>query len=112
MAEIEIQNAILTYLNMRGDCFAFRVNTAGIYDPIKKVFRNPGQFSLKGTADIIGVIQGRFLAIEVKTEKGKVSKEQEAFLMKVEKMAGLAFVARSLEGVQNALSVLFQSKES
>ena len=52
----------------------------------------------KGGADIIGVApDGRFLAVEVKTETGRIRPEQEVFLQVVRKAGGIAGVARSVE---------------
>lgn len=55
-----------------------------------------GLGSTKGVADIIGCINGRFLAIEVKRENGKLSDHQETFLENVRRSGGIAFVARSI----------------
>ncbi len=99
MSEAEIQNLILDFLN-RNRIFAFRVNTTGIFDPVKKIYRTMGKFSLKGVSDIIGILpNGRFLAIEVKSSTGRVSTEQQAFINKIMAMGGVALVARSLEDV-------------
>ncbi len=53
----------------------------------------------KGSADLIGVLapEGRFLALEVKTPKGRISKEQELFLALVRKQGGFACVVRSVD---------------
>lgn len=57
--------------------------------------------SLAGTSDIIACSpQGRFVAIEVKTDKGVVSTLQKCFLNYVIEMGGIGFVARSLEDVE------------
>lgn len=97
--EQDIQNLILNWLNLKG-IFAFRVNTTGVFDPEKKIYRKMGKFSLKGVSDIIGILpDGRFLAIEVKSAKGKPTKEQTAFINKINSKNGLAFVAYSLEDV-------------
>lgn len=105
MIEADIENLILDYLNKRG-IFAFKIKTMGTYDAINKTYRKLGKFSLKGTSDILGLLPGgRFLAIEVKTAKGVVSKEQKAFLNKVNKKGGLGFVARSVEDVKEGLNV-------
>lgn len=97
LKESDIQNLILDWLN-KNRIFSFRVNNVGVYDPVKNIYRQLGKFSLKGISDIMGVLpDGRFLAIEVKTKTGKVSKDQNAFIHKVNKTGGLAFVSRSLE---------------
>lgn len=102
--ESDIQLAILDYLNARG-IFAWRNNTTGIYDPVKKVFRkSKSKYSINGVADILGVYKGRFLAIEVKRPSGaKASEDQMLFLARVNQSGGLAFIAKSIEDVSNGL---------
>lgn len=64
----------------------------------------------KGSADLIGVLapEGRFLALEVKTPKGRISKEQELFLSLVRKQGGFACVVRS---VDDALAAIERAKK-
>lgn len=51
-----------------------------------------------GSSDLIGVApDGRFLAVEVKTATGRVSKEQATFIEAVRRAGGRAGVARSVE---------------
>jgi hypothetical protein len=59
----------------------------------------------KGVSDILGVWKGRLLAIEVKRPGGKVSDEQQAFIDRVNKLGGIAFVARSVDDVIRGLGV-------
>ena len=47
-----------------------------------------------------------FLAIEVKTPKGRVRPEQQKFINCVKKAGGIAFVARSVEDVKKVLGRL------
>ncbi|OCC14769.1 hypothetical protein DBT_1829 [Dissulfuribacter thermophilus] len=63
-----------------------------------------GPMSRPGVSDILGVLPGgRFLAIEVKTRRGRLTRRQEAFLSAVNRQGGLGFVARSLEDVVGTL---------
>jgi len=76
-------------------------NSAGVAEHISgngKVDRVPYGLC-HGASDLIGLIRptGRFLAIEVKTRKGKLSHDQKAFLELVKKSGGVAGVARSAE---------------
>lgn len=108
--ETDIVKGILEYLNYSG-IFSFRVNTVGVWDDSKKTYRRPGKFTLKGTSDILGVLKdGRMLAIEVKTDKGKLTDDQKAFLYRVNKQGGLAFVARSIDEVKLKLGTINESK--
>jgi len=86
--EKEITKAIRGYLKLR-QVFHW------------KVWQGLG--SHKGVADIIGIYNGKFLAIEVKTKKGKLSDHQRTFLQAVEDEGGIAIVARSVEDVINNL---------
>lgn len=48
------------------------------------------QASIVGTPDILGTINGVFIAIELKTNEGKASQIQELNLLKVLKAGGIA----------------------
>jgi hypothetical protein len=72
----------------------------GVFDKEKGIYRKPSKFTLKGTSDILGVLpDGRILACEVKSATGRVSREQQAFINKINESGGVAFVARSLDDV-------------
>ena len=59
---------------------------------------------VNGVSDIIGILPGgRFLAIEVKTDRGKATPKQERFIEEINHGGGLAFVARSVEDVMKKL---------
>lgn len=99
--ESTLVRAILDYLELR-NIMAFRVNTTGVFDPTRKVFR---KFSgRRGVSDIIGVFNGRFLAIECKTDEGRVSQDQQEFLDDVQSHRGIAIVARSVDDVERVLT--------
>ncbi len=68
-----------------------------------KVFQTLG--SQKGVSDIIGIYKRQFFAIEVKTEKGKLSDYQRRFLNQVVAAGGIGFVARSLDDVVKHLGM-------
>jgi hypothetical protein len=67
----------------------------------------PVHFGLcEGSSDLIGwmpvhwdatILDAIFLAVEVKTPRGRVSKEQQAFIDAVNKAGGIAGVCRSVE---------------
>jgi len=50
-----------------------------------------------GASDLIGIYRGRFVAIEVKTPRGRVTREQQMFLDLVARLGGIARVVRSVE---------------
>lgn len=102
-----IENHILQFLSYSPHVFVFKVQSTGMFDPTKKIFRKSfNKNHIKGVSDILGIIKptGQFLAIEVKSKVGKLSPEQKVFLDKVQSMGGVAFVARSLEEVKERLA--------
>lgn len=73
-------------------------------------FESIQQSAISGTPDILGVIAGRFVAIEVKTDEGVLSKLQAYKLEQIEKAGGVAVVITPsnmeekliyLEGLEN-----------
>ena len=106
MLEQEIKNNILEYLMFRRDVFVFPIDSVGIFDPIRKIYRKKNsRFHIKGVSDILGITsKGVFLAIEVKSEKGAVRPDQKIFLDRISEMGGISFVARSVSDVVSALA--------
>lgn len=92
----------------KAGCVAFRNETAGAYVG-RVLYRQGDEVSLAraqfiqaglcvGSSDLIGwTPDGRFLAIEVKAERGRASRDQLSFLGAVLKAGGVAGVARSAE---------------
>ena len=62
------------------------------------------RFGKKGSSDIIGVLPGgRFLAVECKSQYGRLSPEQEQFHADIEKLGGFAIVAHNWRELDEAL---------
>ena len=78
MTESDIQKGICEYLEMRSVIF-WRQNNAPVYDSAKGVFRKRGKWQAIGISDIIVILPSISLFIEVKTPKGKQSKDQMTF---------------------------------
>ena len=98
-----IENSILKFL-MKIGVFCWKNQSVGIYDPIKRTFRRANnQAHIKGVSDILGIIEGKFLAIEVKSAKGQVTPEQRSFLARINNEGGIAFVARNVDQVAREL---------
>jgi penicillin-binding protein-related factor A (putative recombinase) len=100
--EADIQKEIIQYLWDLG-IFCWRNNTLGVFDPMKGKYRKPSKYEILGVSDILGLYKGQFLAIEVKSAKGKLTDNQKDFLQKVEENGGRAFVARSIQEVEDNL---------
>jgi hypothetical protein len=90
--ESELVKGILNALEIKPDCYFWRNNT-GAFFVGKRMIR----FGLKGSADILGILRGgRLCAIEVKTEKGKLSDDQIRFGLLISDYGGLYLVARTV----------------
>jgi hypothetical protein len=96
MTENDLQKQILDYLHVRG-IRAWR-NSVGRT-------ANTVTGGGAGTPDILGIMKpcGRFLAVEVKSEKGQLSEVQAAWLQFAREAGALVIVARSLRDVEEVL---------
>ena len=61
---------------------------------------------LPGQADIAGCYRGRFVEIEVKTDKGRLSQDQKRWRMAVERAGGVFVIARNPADALTALAAL------
>lgn len=92
--ETEIQAAILDYLRLKGHFFwrnnsgAFKTERGGFY-----------RVGTPGAPDIIGCVNGKFVGLEVKTTKGRLSDDQEAFAHLLRGVGGQYHVVRSIDDV-------------
>jgi len=59
----------------------------------------------RGVSDIIGCINGKFFAIEIKIPGGKLTDNQTKFLEEVRSAGGIAFMADCLEDVRKELMI-------
>jgi len=65
-----------------------------------------------GTPDILASIHGRFVGIELKTSKGKISKIQHHRIGQIERSGGVAEAVRNKEDLFDLLSRLESTKPS
>ncbi len=113
MSEQEIQQRIRIALS-RGPVRLWRNNTGTLLDRQGR----PVQFGLcKGSSDLIGLrtvtvtpeMVGQqlavFTAIEVKSERGRATAEQQAFVDMVRRAGGLSGIARSMEDARGILDL-------
>ncbi|GHU18689.1 hypothetical protein FACS189475_04580 [Betaproteobacteria bacterium] len=104
--EADIQSAILQALNVHPSvAWAERMNSGAgrLMYPGGKASQFI-KFGFPGCPDVLGQLRdGRLLAIEVKRPSGKVSPEQQVFIEKASKHGAVAFVARSVSDVWEAL---------
>jgi len=64
------------------------------------------RFGALGSPDIICVIKGQFVGVEVKTQTGKLRDSQVEFQKNLQAGGGRYILARSLEDVINNLAAL------
>ncbi len=119
ITEKMIENQILTFLANK-KIFAWKNQSLGVYDPKKGAFRRKPANHINGVSDILGIIEGKFLAIEVKKpyvskktmqfkyrtqeELEKLaSEDQVRFINKVKSQGGIAFYADSIDIVEDQL---------
>lgn len=99
MKEKEIQKVISDYLSLkriffyRNNSGAFRSEGGGFY-----------RFGATGSPDIVAVIKGNYIGIEVKTEKGRMSPGQKMFQENLEKAGGIYLLVRSLNELIDKLN--------
>ncbi len=58
-----------------------------------------GTMGMKGILDIIGCWEGKYVELEVKTDRGRLTPEQKARIEEIRQAGGMAEVVRSLEDV-------------
>ena len=101
MTEIELQQQIRLELGGERDLVLWR-NHVGVGEHGGRVRR----FGLSiGSSDLIGILApaGRFVALEVKSHRGRTTPEQDLFLELVRRRGGFATVVRSVDEARAAL---------
>lgn len=92
LAEKDIVTAILKHLKTVPDCFAWK--------------EHGGMYGTAGIPDIIACIGGRFVAFEVKTASGKLTKLQGIMIQRINDAKGKAYKVMSVEEVKKILKNL------
>ena len=90
MLEKDIVKAIMKCLKTVPNCFCWK--------------EHGDMYGTAGIPDIIACINGHFFGFEVKTEKGKPTKLQEATIRKILAAGGTALVVRSVDEVRTAIN--------
>ena len=89
----------LKYLNQTG-IYSWRNSTGAVRIAPGRFIR----FGKVGSSDIIGCLPGgRFLAVEVKAQGGRLSPEQKQFLADVQELGALALVVRGWQELDDAM---------
>lgn len=99
--EHDIQKLILEYLTLKR-IFHYRNNSGMVFSEYKgktRAFR----VGVVGGPDIVCVINGQYVGIEVKGTNGKQSENQKEFQARLEKSGGKYILTDSLEKLINEL---------
>lgn len=94
-SEHDIQGQILSWLKLKR-LFHYRQNSgahAATYNGKKRFFR----YGTPGTPDIVCIIKGQYIGIEVKGKYGQQSQNQVCFQQELERAGGHYILARSLD---------------
>jgi hypothetical protein len=94
--EVDIQKAICTYLQMlenQNKLFFFRSGSGTVKTEKGSYFKS----GKPGVPDISVIIDGRYIGLEVKTEKGKLTQIQEDCHQAIERVGGRCYVVRSVD---------------
>jgi hypothetical protein len=98
-----VVKACLEYLELRG-AYAYRQNTGAAEYQDKAGKKRFVRYGKPGASDIVGLLPGgRFIAVECKAPGGRLSELQAGYLRDIERMGGLAVVARSVEDLAKSL---------
>jgi hypothetical protein len=105
-SEAKVQDDIRIALGQRPDFIAWRNNVGVAKHWNEKTQREDiVKYGLcAGSSDLVGIARGgRFVALEVKSETGRVTKEQATFIALVRHMGGVGEVVRSVEEAMAAV---------
>lgn len=94
--ESTIVRRIMKWFKSQPDCFCWK--------------EHGGMYGTAGIPDIICCIGGRFVALEVKNEKGKTTKLQEITLNAIHRAGGYAAVVRSLDEVKTIVAAVKEAE--
>jgi penicillin-binding protein-related factor A (putative recombinase) len=106
-SEADIEKAILQYLEFIPGMYAWKNPSAGFFDAKRGKFRkHVSKYAINGTSDILGIWDGRFIAIEVKRPENKERPlDQKLFIDQINRRGGIAFFATSVEDVKKGLGL-------
>lgn len=91
----QITRNVLRLANFQPGCVAYRVNNVGVWDEANGIHRKGN--TEKGLPDVIMICRGKFIGIEVKAGKDRLSDDQEKRRFEIEKAGGIYFECRSTD---------------
>jgi hypothetical protein len=104
MSEGAIQDAIRLALASEPGLVLWR-NNCGVAEHYGKRGVTHTRYGLApGSADLVGILDGRFFALEVKTPTGRLRPDQKLWMELVRRTGGFAAVARSVDEARAAVA--------
>lgn len=104
MTEAQIQQQIIIWFRnnyqIKGKGLIFSIANESTYS--NKKFKNTG--TMAGVSDLIVVLNGKTIFVELKTEIGKQSEAQLKFQKNIENLNQEYYLIRSLEQFKNEIS--------
>ena len=91
----QITRNILRVANLQVGCVAYRVNNVGVWDKEKQLHRKGN--TEKGLPDVTMIYNGRYVGIEVKAGKDRLSDDQKKRKFEIERAGGIYFECRSTD---------------
>jgi hypothetical protein len=99
LTENQIQRAVFDHIRQRGapGVFAFHPKNGGVHQKGRRRGINAGLGVVSGVPDVIAIREGKVYAIELKTEKGKVSEAQFKAVENIRNAGGFACICHGLD---------------
>jgi hypothetical protein len=97
--ENEIQRAVFDHIKARAvpNVFAFHPKNGGVHQRGRRAGINSGLGVVSGVPDIIILARGQVYALELKTDRGKVSTEQHSAMARMKQAGAIVSVAHGLD---------------
>lgn len=120
LSEKQLQDLMIQWLNIHPNVFVWKQNQG---KTIREYTLKTGPFrgttkthafraaGVDGISDIIGMIEGRFVAIEVKLPGNKPRPDQLEFLDNVKRAGGVGLWVKSFSELYDSLKKIFDRKE-
>ena len=105
----ELTKAVIYHFEEVLGGLALRINNTGIYDPRTKRFRK--SHTRKGIPDIICVLDGTFIGVEIKYGKDRLSQHQKDMKKEIEAAGGFYMVAKTFEQYVSTLNTFLDAKQ-
>lgn len=104
MTELQIQDAIRLALGTEPGLVLWRNNVGTAEHWTSRGVQRVRYGLAPGSADLVGICDGRFFALEVKAAAGRVAPEQTEWMALARRKGGFAAVVRSVDDARAAVA--------